>query len=143
MNLPLSQVLLVDDDPRLPELLNDLLQESNIVLHSATNAEQATRVLTESHIDLILLDLGQPGVDGFEVLRWIKAEAKTQSLPVIVLTAWNGTNDKLKGFELGATDYLTKPFAVAELRARVCAVLRTKRLQDELTRTNQELTIAR
>jgi len=143
MNLPLSQVLLVDDDPRLPELLSDLLQESNIVLRSAADADQAADILEASHVDLILLDLGLPGVDGFEILRRIKAAPKTQSLPVIVLTAWNGTDDKLKGFELGATDYLTKPFEVAELRARVCAALRTKRLQDELTRINQELTSAR
>jgi len=143
MNLPLSQVLLVDDDPRLPELLSDLLQESNIVLRSAANAEQASRAFKEAHVDLVLLDLGLPGVDGFEVLRRIKAGPETSSLPVIVLTAWNGTEDKLKGFELGATDYLTKPFEVAELRARVCAALRTKRLQDELTRTNHELTTAR
>jgi len=134
---------LVDDDPRLPELLSDLLQESNIVLRSATNADQAAEVLKSSHVDLILLDLGLPGVDGFEVLRRVKATPETQALPVIVLTAWNGTEDKLKGFELGATDYLTKPFEVAELRARVCAALRTKRLQDELTRTNHELTKAR
>jgi len=143
MNLPLSQVLLVDDDPRLPELLSDLLQESNIVLRSAANADQATRMLAESHVDLVLLDLGLPGVDGFEILRRLKAAPETQSLPVIVLTAWNGTDDKLKGFELGATDYLTKPFEVAELRARVCAALRTKRLQDELTNANQELTKSR
>jgi CheY-like chemotaxis protein/anti-sigma regulatory factor (Ser/Thr protein kinase) len=143
MNQPLSKVLLVDDDPRLPELLSDLLQESNITLKSAANADQAAASLRDSHVDLVLLDLGLPGVDGFEVLRRIKAAPETQALPVIVLTAWNGTDDKLRGFELGATDYLTKPFEVAELRARVCAALRTKRLQDELTCTNQELTKAR
>jgi CheY-like chemotaxis protein len=143
MELPMSQVLLVDDDPRLPELLSDLLQESNIRLRSAANADQASRALQDSHFDLVLLDLGLPGVDGFEVLRRLKATPETQALPVIVLTAWNGTDDKLRGFELGATDYLTKPFEVAELRARVCAALRAKRLQDELTRANQELTQAR
>jgi CheY-like chemotaxis protein/anti-sigma regulatory factor (Ser/Thr protein kinase) len=143
MNLPMSKVLLVDDDLRLPELLNDLLQESNITLLAAANAEQAARVLRESHVDLVLLDLGLPGVDGFEILRRLRAAPETQTLPVIVLTAWNGTDDKLRGFELGATDYLTKPFEVAELRARVCAALRAKRLQDELTRANQELTVAR
>lgn len=143
MHLPVSNVLLVDDDPRLPELLSDLLQESNIVLRSAPNAEQAMVALRESRVDLILLDLGLPGVDGFEVLRRLRASPDTQALPVIVLTAWNGTDDKLRGFELGATDYLTKPFEVAELRARVCAALRSKRLQDELTKANLELTVER
>src|SRR6185295_17895289 len=82
----------------------------------------------------ILLDLGLPGINGFELLQQLKATPETQAIPVIVLTAWNSTNDKIRGFELGAVDYLTKPFESAELRARVCSALRTKRLQDDLTK---------
>ena len=97
----------------------------------------------EQPFDLILLDLGLPGVNGFELLRQLKECPETQTIPVIVLTAWNSTTDKLRGFELGAVDYLTKPFEAAELRARLRAVLRAKHLQDELTQTNRELLAAR
>ena len=92
---------------------------------------------------MILLDLGLPGINGFELLRQLKESPETQAIPVIVLTAWNSTTDKLRGFELGAVDYLTKPFESAELRARLRAVLRAKHLQDELTQTNRELLAAR
>jgi signal transduction histidine kinase/HPt (histidine-containing phosphotransfer) domain-containing protein len=92
---------------------------------------------------LILLDLGLPGINGFELLRQLKESPETQTIPVIVLTAWNSTTDKLRGFELGAVDYLTKPFEPAELRARLRAVLRAKHLQDDLTQANRELLAAR
>ena len=144
MDLPESQVLLVEDDLRMPEVLASLLQEANIRLSHAANASDALKVLEREHTDLVLLDLGLPGgMNGFDLLRQIKATPETQNIPVIVLTAWNSTSDKLRGFELGAVDYLTKPFETAELRARVCAAMRTKRLQDELTRTNGELLEAR
>jgi CheY-like chemotaxis protein len=143
MNLPASRVLLVEDDPRMPEVLGALLQDDNITLGSAKSASLALKLAREEHYDLILLDLGLPDVNGFDLLRQLKETPETQSIPVIVLTAWNSTNDKLRGFELGAVDYLTKPFEAAELRARVCAALRAKRLQDELTKANRELFTAR
>src|SRR6266568_6717849 len=143
MKLPESHVLLVEDDPRMPELLAALLQDDNIRLTCAPEATAAFKATKENHFDLILLDLGLPGTNGFDLLRQFKQSPETQAIPVIVLTAWNSTNDKLRGFELGAVDYLTKPFESGELRARVCAALRTKRLQDELTQANRELFSAR
>ena len=140
---PPVQILLVEDDLKLPELLAELLRDANInVLHAATGAD-ALVMSQDFPIELVLLDLGLPDMNGFEVLRRLKEAPETQSIPVIVLTAWNSTSDKIKGFEIGATDYLTKPFESAELRARVRAVLRTKHLADELTRTNRELFAAR
>ena len=127
----------------MPEVLAGLLHEDQITLFCATDAAQGLAMAREKRFDLILLDLGLPGANGFELLRQLKDFPETQSIPVIVLTAWNGTNDKLRGFELGAVDYLTKPFEAAELRARLCAALRAKRLQDELTQTNGELLAAR
>src|SRR5258708_662704 len=127
MNLPVSQVLLVEDDPRMPEVLGPILQEDHIVLTMAPEATSALKLAREKHFDLILLDLGLPGVNGFELLRQLKDLPETQHVPVIVLTAWNSTTDKLRGFELGAVDYLTKPFDGAELRARVAAALRARR----------------
>ncbi len=143
MNLPATQVLLVEDDPRMPEVLAELLQDDHITLVSARDAAEGFRLARGQPCDLILLDLGLPGVNGFELLRQLKESPETQTIPVIVITAWNSTSDKLRGFELGAVDYLTKPFESAELRARVRAVLRAKQLQDELTQTNRELLAAR
>ncbi len=143
MNLPASQVLLVEDDPKMPEVLSALLEEANIHLLHAPNATAALELVKDQHVDLILLDLGLPGINGFELLRQLKEAPETLAIPVIVLTAWNSTSDKLRGFELGAADYLTKPFETAELRARVCAALRAKRLQDELSRANRDLMAAR
>src|SRR5438132_8970491 len=143
MNKPASHVLLVEDDPRMPEVLAALLENDNITLSCAGEAAAALSLARDKHLDLILLDLGLPGINGFDLLRQFKASPETQSIPIIVLTAWNSTSDKLRGFELGAVDYLTKPFESAELRARVCSALRTKRLQDELTQANRELLAAR
>ncbi len=127
----------------MPEVLAALLMDDNITLVAAKNAQEALAAPRGQHFDLILLDLGLPGTNGFDLLRQFKETPEIQSIPVIVLTAWNSTIDKLRGFELGAVDYLTKPFESAELRARVCAALRAKRLQDELTQTNRELFAAR
>ena len=144
MKLHTSQVLLVEDDKKLPEVLAALLVDAKIHLCHAPDALDALRVLKERPIDLVLLDLGLPGeMNGFDLLREIKQSPEFETIPVIVVTAWNSTRDKLKGFELGAVDYLTKPFESAELRARVLAALRSKRLQDELTQANRDLLTAR
>jgi CheY-like chemotaxis protein/HPt (histidine-containing phosphotransfer) domain-containing protein len=127
----------------MAELLGVLLREDQITLASAEDAPAALKRIREAPVDLILLDLGLPGMNGFELLRQLKAAPATEAIPVLVLTAWNSTSDKLRGFELGAVDYLTKPFESAELRARLCAALRAKHLQDELTRANRELLSAR
>src|SRR2546427_615660 len=143
MILPSSHVLMVEDDPTMPELLAALLHDDNITLVTTKFSTEALRRAREEHVDLILLDLGLPDTNGFDLLRQFKESPETELIPVIVLTAWNSTSDKLRGFELGAVDYLTKPFESAELRARVCAALRTKHLQDELTQANRELLAAR
>ncbi|HVV70889.1 MAG TPA: response regulator, partial [Verrucomicrobiae bacterium] len=108
-----SQVLLVEDDPRMPEVLAALLSDDHVILDSAKDAVEALKLVRERPFDLILLDLGLPGMNGFELLRQLKESPETQLIPIIVLTAWNSTNDKLRGFELGAVDYLTKPFEAA------------------------------
>jgi CheY-like chemotaxis protein/nitrogen-specific signal transduction histidine kinase/HPt (histidine-containing phosphotransfer) domain-containing protein len=143
MNLPPSRVLLVEDDPKMHELLEAILQQDDITLDYVPDGQSALeRAVTDSY-DLMLLDLGLPVVNGFEVLRRLGEAQPKNPLPVIVLTAWNRTDDKIKGFELGAVDYLTKPFETAELRARIRAALRTRHLQKQLTRTNHELAHAR
>src|SRR5467141_106030 len=143
MKLPESHVLLVEDDLRMPELVAALLQEDNIRLTCAPDPTAALKSIKENHFDLILLDLGLPGTNGFDLLRQFKQSPEIQNIPVIVLTAWNSTKDKLRGFELGAVDYLTKPFESSELRARLRSALRAKHLQDQLGQTNRELLAAR
>ena len=93
MNLQPTQVLLVEDDPKLPELLAELLQDSGIsVLHAPTAAD-ATVLVRDANVDLVLLDLGLPDMNGFELLKQLKDSLETQHIPVIVLTAWNSTKD--------------------------------------------------
>jgi CheY-like chemotaxis protein len=143
MSLPASHVLLIEDDLKMLEVLSALLQADNITVDNAVSASEALTLARGQKFDLILLDLGLPDANGFDLLRNLKEFPETETIPVIVLTAWNGTNDKLRGFELGAVDYVTKPFESAELRARVCCALSAKHLQDELTQTNRELLAAR
>lgn len=142
MNQP-SAVLLVEDDPQMPEVLAALLLDDHVQLARACDAPQALELLRQRTFDLILLDLGLPGMNGFELLRQLKDAPETEAIPVIVLTAWNSTSDKVRGFELGAVDYLTKPFESSELRVRVRCALRAKHLQDQLAQTNRELLASR
>jgi CheY-like chemotaxis protein/HPt (histidine-containing phosphotransfer) domain-containing protein len=138
-----TRVLLVEDDPEMPEVLAALLEEDGITLSAAAGVDEAWALLDGGQFELVLLDLGLPGSNGFALLERMKKHPQTQHLPVIIVTAWSSPKDKLQGFELGALDYLTKPFELSELRARIACVLRTKRLQDQLTQANRELTTAR
>src|SRR5260221_1283890 len=138
-----AQILLVEDDSALEEILAASMEGDNVVLTRAHNAREALRWLGESKFDLILLDLGLPEMDGFAFLEEMKKAPVSQQIPVIVLTAWHRTTDKLRSFEVGAVDYVTKLFELAELRARVRSTVRTKRLQLDLTRANEELDAAR
>jgi CheY-like chemotaxis protein/HPt (histidine-containing phosphotransfer) domain-containing protein len=135
--------LLVEDDDQLAEVLQASLQEDKIVLTHARNAAEALAKLSAEAFDILLLDLGLPEMDGFELLQKLKADERAPSLPVVVLTAKSRTEDKLRALDLGATDYVTKPFELIELRARLRAALRTQRLQKQLTQSNSELKAAR
>ena len=101
MNPPASQVLLVEDDPRMPEVLAGLLHDDHITLSSARDAAAGLKLAREKHFDLILLDLGLPGVNGFELLRQLKESPETQTIPVIVLTAWNSTDGQAARIRAG------------------------------------------
>src|SRR5688572_14881989 len=136
-------LLLVEDDPKLAEILAVALSTDGIEMAHALNGPEALEKIRTTKFDVVLLDLGLPAMSGFEVLQRIKSTPSPHEPPVIVLTAWHGTQDKLRSFELGAVDYVTKPFELAELRARVRATVKTKRLQDELRDTNRELDAAR
>jgi diguanylate cyclase (GGDEF)-like protein len=129
-----QKVLLIDDCPSIHGLVRTRLREQPIELHSAFDGESGLQTAATLAPDLILLDVEMPAPDGFEVCHRLKDDSRTMSIPVIFLTGATSTEEKIKGLELGAVDYITKPFDPAELRARVRASLRTKYLMDLLAR---------
>jgi DNA-binding response OmpR family regulator len=114
-------VLVVDDEPKIAQLARDYLEHAGFGVLLAGDGNSAVQVVNTRQPDLVVLDLGLPGIDGLEVMRRIRA---TGSTPIVVLTARDTELDKLLGLELGADDYVTKPFSPRELVARVRAVLR-------------------
>jgi len=117
----MKTILVVDDEPRIAELARDYLEHAGFGVRIAATGEAALQSVRRDRPDLVVLDLGLPGIDGLDVTRSIRRDS---SLPVIMLTARDDELDKLLGLELGADDYLTKPFSPRELVARVRAVLR-------------------
>jgi DNA-binding response OmpR family regulator len=116
-------VLVVDDDPDVCDLVTYKLEQSGFDVRRASDGDAALREVAKKVPDLVLLDVMMPGVSGLEVLeRWRKDEA-TAAMPVIMLTAKAQENDVERGFELGADDYVIKPFSPRELVRRVTAVL--------------------
>jgi DNA-binding response OmpR family regulator len=114
-------VLVVDDEPKIVQLARDYLEHAGFDVQTAGDGASALQAARVREPDLIVLDLGLPGLDGLEVMRSIRASGST---PIVVLTARDTELDKLLGLELGADDYVTKPFSPRELVARVRAVLR-------------------
>ena len=114
-------ILVVEDEPRIVQLVRDYLEHGGFSVLTAGEGAAALRTASTQHPDLIVLDLGLPGLDGLDVMRTLR---KTSEVPVIVLTARGDESDKVAGLELGADDYLTKPFSPKELVARVRSVLR-------------------
>lgn len=121
-------VLLVDDSIDVHRLLQARLRHEQLDFVGTTKPVEAVELARQKRPSTILLDLDMPGMDGFEVLRAIKDEPLTNNIPVIVLSGKAGSEDKVTAFDLGATDYVTKPFDLAELRARLRATLRLDRL---------------
>ncbi len=127
-------ILIVDDHPTNLGVIFDSLKDRGFKTLVATDGELALQRAEYAHPDLILLDIVMPGIDGFEVCRRLKADEVTQDIPVIFMTALTGEKDKVKGFEVGGKDYVTKPIQPGELLARVATHLRIR----ELTRNLEE-----
>jgi DNA-binding response OmpR family regulator len=117
----MKTILVVDDEPKIADLARDYLEHAGFAVRIAADGEAALTAVRRDRPDLVVLDLGLPGLDGLDVTRAIRRDS---NLPVIMLTARDDELDKLLGLELGADDYLTKPFSPRELVARVRAVLR-------------------
>lgn len=127
-----AHVLIVDDELSNLELLRELFNLHGAHVSQATDGETALRLAREERPDLILLDVVMPGVDGYEVCRRLKSAEETRRLPVVMVTGLGALDDKIKGLDAGADDFLSKPVNAAELLTRSRSLLRVKDLNDEL-----------
>jgi putative two-component system response regulator len=134
-----ERILLVDDNPTNLQVLVGTLEGRGYNLLIAKNGESALTIVRKARPDLILLDIMMPGIDGFEVCRRLKADPATQEIPVIFLSALGETTDKVHGLDLGAADYITKPFQPEEVIARVNTQLTIYGLKKDLALRNEEL----
>ncbi|MFN0118314.1 MAG: response regulator transcription factor [Elusimicrobiota bacterium] len=122
--MPKKRILIVDDEPQICQLIKDVLEENAFTATMAHTTDEAFQKLKVTIPDLILLDVRLPTIGGLEFCRTIKQDVKTRALPVIMLTVQDTETDKVIGLEVGADDYLTKPFGNRELLARIKAVFR-------------------
>ena len=127
-----EKILIVDDEKDIVKMLDYNLKNEGFRTISASNGEEALDLAKREHPDLIILDLMLPGIDGLDVCKTLKKESKTSNMPIIMLTAKVQESDKVIGLELGADDYVTKPFSPRELVARVKAVLRRAKEKERL-----------
>ncbi len=134
-----DRILLVDDNPTNLQVLYQTLDGRGYRLLIAKSGEQALTVSAKAKPALILLDIMMPGIDGFETCARLKADPETADSAVIFLSALNDASDKVKGLELGAVDYIAKPFDAEEVLARVDTHLKIRRLEHSLSRKNRQL----
>jgi len=121
-----TRILLVEDDPALRKLLKDALPESIFVIDIAETGREGLDMIVKRKPDLILLDWNLPDLNGFEVCKYIKQNKDCAHIPIIMVTAYSELNRKVSALDVGADDYITKPFEIEELIARVKAVLRRR-----------------
>jgi adenylate cyclase len=131
-------ILAVDDQPANLRLLDAVLSPRGYRVIRASSGEQALELLPLSGVDLVLLDIVMPGIDGYEVCRRIRSAAETAFLPVVMITA-SGHQEKTRAIEAGADDFVSKPFDQSELLARVASLARIKRYHDTITKQAAEL----
>lgn len=125
----MATVLVVDDELRITRLVRDYLHQAGFAVVEATDGPGALQAVRRHDPDLVVLDLGLPGMDGLDVARQLRA---TSTIPIIMLTARTEETDRVVGLEIGADDYLVKPFSPKELVARIRAVLRRVGMQNEI-----------
>jgi putative two-component system response regulator len=149
-----GSIIIVDDNPNNLQVLGSMLQQEGYKVRPALSGELALRAIAASPPDLVLLDVRMPGMDGYETCRRLKAQPAMAEIPVIFISALNEAEDKLIAFDVGAVDYVSKPFQAAEVLARVRAQLQLRHMQQrleflvaertaELSRTCESLEISR
>jgi len=134
-----NRILIVDDEPMNVDLLEAMLTDEKYDVIGANNGSEALEKATELFPDLILLDITMPGMDGYQITRKLKDGPTTRHIPIVLLTALNGVEDKVKGLEVGADDFLTKPLEKAELQARVKSLLKVKAYHDHMLNYQKKL----
>lgn len=132
-------ILVVDDDPAVARIIAKGLARHGFGIVIGQNGHQAVQLAQKHAPDLIVMDLAMPEMDGLEACRIIKEKNPTRFIPIIFITGKTSLEDKLKGLDTGADDYITKPFEIIELRARIKALLRIKKLTETLQETQQKL----
>ena len=130
-----KQILIIEDEPDIQELLSFNLDNNGYKVYTASNGEKGLEIARKEHPDLILLDLMLPGIHGLDVCRIIKSDQETSGISIIMLTALGQEEDIIKGLETGAEDYVTKPFSLQVLEARIKTVLRRVPENVENTKT--------
>lgn len=132
-------ILLVDDDPQTLEIFSLYLESLDYEVLMAMDGAEAIEIAKEKFPDIILLDIMMPEINGFDTCRKLKAMEATKEIPIIFITAISNTDSKIKGFNIGAVDYITKPFEYGEVRARLKTHLTLRKLQRQLEENNEQL----
>jgi PAS domain S-box-containing protein len=136
---PKADILVIDDTPENLNLLSTLLVEQGYKVRSVTKGATGIRGAQVMPPDLILLDVNMPQMNGYEVAQHLKADDRTREIPIIFISALESVTDKVKAFQAGGVDYITKPFQIAEVLARIETHLRLKRLENQLRLQNTQL----
>jgi len=136
----MAKLLIIEDEKDIVQALEYNLKKEGFEIHKAYDGLQGLKLATEIIPDLIILDLMLPGLDGLELCRKIKKDPKTENIPIIMLTAKGAETDKVVGLEVGADDYITKPFSMRELIARVKAILKRYGHKEKAYKLNLKFT---
>lgn len=134
-----SHILIVDDNPKNLELLSDIIKSEGYNLKTVFSGQEAIDIAHDIPIDLLLLDVNMPEMDGYEVCKYFKANENLADIPILFLSAMTKMNDRLKGFDVGGIDYITKPFYPNEVIARVKAHLALSNAQKQIQAQNEQL----
>ena len=134
-----QKILIVDDKIHNLKVLTSILTEHNYIVQPAINGSLALNAVNKTKPDLILLDINMPGIDGFEVCKRLKEDESAKDIPIVFVSANISIEDKVKGFQVGAVDYITKPYQVEEVLARVQTHLSVRGMQIELNKRNLKL----
>lgn len=138
----MAKVLIVDDDKINRQMLERILNKASYIIETADSGKSAMELMEKDPPDIILLDVVMPELDGFQVCRRIRKVENFKMIPIIFITALEETEDKVKGFEAGANDYITRPFRQVEVLARVKAHLRIREMEEELFKKERQLAIS-
>lgn len=139
MNNYIGRIMIVDDMPQNLKLLTNMLESRGYQVFAFANGELALKAIAKNPPDLILLDIKMPELDGYQVCTQLKADKKLAKIPVIFISALAETDDKIKAFQVGGVDYITKPFQFEEINARVQTHLKISELQSKLETHNKHL----